>query len=87
MVLAAVPLAVMGNVLRLVAIIVADKAFGREAGLKVHEGGPLSIYSLLPYVPAFAGLFLLEWWLREKPLSRKREAASVAPLNRQEQTT
>jgi len=86
MVIAAVPLAVMGNVLRLVAIIVADKAFGREAGLKVHEGGPLSIYSLLPYVPAFAGLFVLEWWLREKPLPLKRKQATAAPLRNQEQT-
>jgi exosortase len=53
---AAFPLAVMGNVLRLVAIIVASEGFGPEAGKFVHDN---SVLSLLPYVPAIGGVVLL----------------------------
>ncbi len=58
---AAVPLAVAGNVVRLLTIIVAAEAFGQSAGNYVHESG---WFSLLPYVPAFGGLLLLGHWLR-----------------------
>ena len=67
---AAVPLAVMGNLLRMLVIITAAELGGQEWGNRVHEGGPLGIYSLLPYVPAFLGLIMLEHYLREPgPLS------------------
>ena len=61
-VLAAVPLAVLGNVLRLLAIILAAEAFGQQAGGAVHAS---SVFSLLPYVPAFVGVLALAHWLRE----------------------
>lgn len=50
---AAFPLAVVSNVTRLLAIIIAAEAFGQQAGNYVHES---SLFSLLPYVPALAGL-------------------------------
>jgi len=59
---AAVPLAVAANVLRLLCIIIAADAFGQKAGNAVHESAWLS---LLPYVPAIAGVFLLGRWLGE----------------------
>ncbi|PWU14628.1 MAG: exosortase [Verrucomicrobia bacterium] len=81
MILAAFPLAVMGNVLRLMTIVLAAEIGGSQAaGEKVHEGGPLGIYSLLPYVPAFVGLFLMERYLREKP---QRPARTVKAGHRQ----
>jgi exosortase len=61
----AVPLAVIGNTLRMLTIVVAAEVGGQEAGSYVHEGGPFGILSLLPYVAAFAGLLLLGHWLRE----------------------
>jgi exosortase len=67
LVLAAFPLAVLGNLARMLAIIIAAEMGGQAAGNKVHDGGPLGIYSLLPYALAFAGLLLAAHWLRERP--------------------
>lgn len=60
-----VPLAVFGNVFRMMTIVFAAEAFGQEWGNYVHYGGPFGILSLLPYVPAIAGLLLLGYLLRE----------------------
>ncbi|SPE60470.1 Eight transmembrane protein EpsH [Verrucomicrobia bacterium] len=63
----AFPLAVLGNVIRMLTIVIAAELGGQEWGNWVHEGGPGGILSLLPYVPAFGGMLLLGHWLREKP--------------------
>jgi hypothetical protein len=60
-----VPLAVIGNTLRMLTIVIAAEVGGQEAGSYVHEGGPFGILSLLPYVAAFGGLLLLGHWLRD----------------------
>lgn len=60
-----VPLAVFGNVFRMMTIVFAAEAFGQEWGNYVHYGGPFGILSLLPYVPAIAGLMLLGYLLSE----------------------
>jgi exosortase len=65
MLLSAVPLAVLGNLLRLQAIIIAAEMWGQDTGNWVHDGGPLGIFSLLPYIPAFVGLLVLEHYLRK----------------------
>jgi exosortase len=63
----AFPLAILGNLLRMLAIIIAAEFFGgQSAGNYVHNGGPMGVFSLLPYVPAFFGLFLLGSWLGER---------------------
>jgi exosortase len=67
----AFPLAVIGNLLRMMAIVIAADIWGQDAGNYVHEGGPLGIFSLMPYVPAFIGLMLLENWLYERPPAGK----------------
>jgi exosortase len=64
----AVPLAVFGNVLRMLTIVVAAEIGGQEAGNYVHEGGPFGIISLLPYAGAFGGMLLLGYALHEKPV-------------------
>lgn len=61
----AIPLAVIGNVVRLLTIIIAAEIGGQSAGDYVHEGGPGGILSLLPYVPAFAGLLCIGHYLGE----------------------
>jgi exosortase len=65
MVASAFPLAVLGNLVRMLAIIIAAEIGGQAAGNRVHDGGPGGVYSLLPYVPAFLGLILLGHWLHE----------------------
>jgi exosortase len=62
LVLSAFPLAIAANVFRLTMIIIAAEAFGQKAGNYVHESWWMS---LLPYVPAIAGVVLLGRWLRE----------------------
>ena len=64
----AFPLAVLGNLLRMLAIIIASEMGGQEWGSYVHEGGPGGILSLLPYVPPFFGLIWLGSRLREPEL-------------------
>src|SRR5579863_9447721 len=64
MMAASVPLAVLGNMLRLLAIVIAAEMDGEKAGQFVHDN---SVCSLLPYVPAILGIALLGHWLREKP--------------------
>jgi exosortase len=56
MLIAGLPLAVVANVARLVMIVVAAEAFGQQAGDYVHASGVLS---LLPYIPAIGGMFLV----------------------------
>lgn len=59
----ALPLSVMGNFLRLFCIIVVAEIGGQSAGDYVHEN---FIISLLPYIPAFLGLFWAGSWLEKK---------------------
>jgi len=79
MIAAAFPLAVLGNLLRMLAIVIAAEFWGQEAGNYVHEGGPGGIFSLLPYVPAFIGLLYLERRLQDPPLEPALPALEAKP--------
>ncbi len=59
----ALPLSVLGNLARMLLIIMAAELGGQSWGNYVHEGGPLGIISLVPYVPAIVGLMLAGRWL------------------------
>jgi exosortase len=61
----AFPLAVLGNVTRMLAIVIAAEIWGQAGGKAVDEGGPQGIFALLPYIPAFVGLLLLGRLLHE----------------------
>jgi exosortase/archaeosortase family protein len=65
------PFAVLGNMLRLLAIIVAAEMGGQEWGNYVHEGGPFGIISLLPYVPGIVGLLWVGRWLEKREAQNK----------------
>ena len=67
----ALPFAVLGNMLRLLAIIIAAEMGGQEWGNYVHEGGPLGIISLLPYVPGIVGLLWVGRWLEKREAKNK----------------
>lgn len=59
----AFPLAVLGNLARMLFIIVAAELGGQKAGNYIHES---SLFSLIPYLPAIVGLLvmgrLMEKW-------------------------
>jgi len=74
MVAAAIPLAVAGNVFRLLLIVVAAEAFGQQAGDYVHAS---DLFSLAPYVPPLAGMLALGYWLDE---DRKKKPAKERPI-------
>jgi hypothetical protein len=59
-------LAVAGNALRMLMIVVSADLWGQKAGNYVHEGGPGGIISLMPYIPAFVGVLALGYWLGEQ---------------------
>ena len=82
----ALPLAVFGNIVRMLSIIIAAEIWGQEGGNYVHEGGPFGVFSLLPYAAAFAGLLLLGHWLRESPAQLLPRAPS-RPLRARLKTT
>ena len=65
------PFAVLGNMLRLLAIIVAAEMGGQQWGNYVHEGGPFGILSLLPYVPGIVGLLWVGRWLEKRQAKNK----------------
>ena len=64
LILLAAPLAIAGNVLRLLTIIVAAKMGGQEMGSSVHDN---TVIKLLAYVPAILTLFWLGDLLEKKP--------------------
>lgn len=76
MIFSSLPLAVAGNTLRLLFIVVAAEVNGQKAGNWVHDNTYLS---LLPYVPAFLGLGAIGSWLRQRPSKPAEPAASPAP--------
>jgi exosortase len=76
MIASAMPLAVVSNVFRLSSIIVAAEAFGQKAGNWVHNS---SWVSLLPYIPAIGGMFVIGHLL-----ARPWRQVKTEPLNRAE---
>src|SRR5581483_3210634 len=69
------PFAILGNLLRMLLIIVAASMGGQSAGNYVHEGCPIhlpfnlpligneiAVVNLLPYVPAILGCLLIGRW-------------------------
>jgi exosortase len=68
----ALPFAVLGNLARMLLIIIAAELGGQSWGNYVHEGGPLGIISLVPYLPAMAGLLLAGRWLENRELKKSR---------------
>ncbi|HEY1663385.1 MAG TPA: exosortase/archaeosortase family protein [Verrucomicrobiae bacterium] len=62
MVLAA-PFSILGNLLRMLMIILTASMGGRDAGNFVHEN---FFTSLVPYVPAIAGFLLIGRWMEKR---------------------
>jgi len=58
----ALPLSILGNFTRLMFVIFAAEFGGQSAGNFVHEN---TFCSLIPYVPAIAGLLLVGRWLEK----------------------
>jgi len=65
----ALPFAVLGNLLRLLLIIIAAEMGGQRWGNFVHEN---SIISLVPYVPAIIGFLSVGFWLEKREMKKLR---------------
>ena len=76
MLAAAIPLAILGNLTRLLIIIMVAEGFGQEAGNWVHDS---SLFSLLPYVPPIVGIIVLGHILREHPPADRVEKPVIEP--------
>ena len=68
MIALAFPFAILGNLLRMLLIIIAAEIGGQRWGNYVHEN---TVISLLPYIPVFLGLLFVGWWLEKKPVQTK----------------
>jgi exosortase len=82
MIASSFPLAVLGNLVRMLFIVIAAEMGGQEWGSYVHEGGPGGVFSLLPYIPAFLGLLVLERYLRTPPIRSQLPPLSPLELKR-----
>jgi exosortase len=71
----ALPLSVLGNFTRLMCIVIAAEMGGQSAGNFVHEN---SFFSLVPYVPAIAGLLWAGRWLEKKEEVKRLETQESA---------
>jgi exosortase len=67
-----VPFAVLGNLIRMLLIIIAAEIGGQQWGNYVHES---IVISLLPYIPVFLGLLFAGWWLEKKSSPNKNPQA------------
>lgn len=68
----AFPLSVLGNFTRLMCIIFAAEIGGQSAGNYVHEN---SFFSLIPYIPAIAGLLWIGRWLGKNDTAKTQAEA------------
>jgi len=72
----AIPLAVLGNLARMLLIVIAAEIGGQSWGNYVHDS---TVFSMLPYIPAILGLFFLGRLLHEKderlPAEQRAEAS------------
>jgi exosortase len=66
----AFPFAVLGNLARMLFIIIAAELGGQEAGNYIHAS---SIFSLVPYLPAIIGLLLTGHWMERRWKSDGKE--------------
>ena len=90
-----VPLAVLGNVIRLLGIVIAanwkyDQMIRAQQPVPVAEHAAQTfgnfvheqwVLQLVPYIPAFIGMMLLARWLREDAAPVKSETPSANPLS------
>jgi exosortase len=60
----ALPLSVLGNLARMLCIIFAAEIGGQTTGNFVHEN---AFFSMVPYIPAIAGMIFASRWLADKP--------------------
>ena len=90
----AIPFAILGNLLRMLLIILAAVMGGQSWGNYVHEGCPIhlpfslpligneiAIVNLLPYVPAFVGLLLVGAVVGGKTRFNRRPATMKSQQN------
>jgi len=74
MIAASLPLAIVGNVVRLSLIVAAGEFFGKKAGENVHDS---AIFSMAPYIPAFIGMMYIGQWLEKTRTTPRTSTVEV----------
>lgn len=74
MIIAGFPLAILGNITRLLGLIIVSEAFGQKYGQMVHDN---TFFSLIPYVPPIVGIVVLGHWLSERPDSKSVDKPDI----------
>lgn len=74
------PLAVLGNISRLLMIIIVSEAFGQKAGNMVHDN---AFFSLVPYVPPIIGILVIGHFLREQKREKPVEKNTTFETGRE----
>jgi exosortase len=79
----ALPFAVLGNLVRMLLIVVAAEIGGQTWGNAVHDS---SVLSLIPYIPTILGLFVMGNWLQgpKKPKGEKPTQKAEMTVTRPE---
>jgi exosortase/archaeosortase family protein len=72
----AAPLAVLGNLVRMLSIVIAAEFGGQKLGNSIHDS---SVFSMLPYIPAILGLIFLGRLLHEKSQRMEMEQRAEVP--------
>jgi exosortase len=82
-VVAAFPLAVLGNTMRITTVIIVGKAWGQDAGARIEQN-----FGFITYLFALGALFAIGYWLREDkaPKAAQRSPVAAEPM-RSEVTT
>ncbi len=83
-VLAAFPLAVLGNTIRITTVVLVGKALGQESGMFIEQK-----FGIVTYIIALGALFGLGYWLREdrEDMPKSESAPAATPALRSEVTT
>jgi exosortase len=76
MLAAGVPLAIAGNMTRLMGIIIVSEGFGQKYGQIVHDN---TWFSLIPYIPPILGIVVVGHFLREQSPSEQVEKPVIEP--------
>lgn len=78
------PLAVLGNITRLLGIVIVSEAFGQATGEMVHDN---AFFSMIPYVPPLIGIAVLGHFLREQKPRPTVETPMLPPPQQAALTT
>ena len=71
----AIPLALLGNTIRLLIIVLTAESRGQTAGMAAHDS---AIWSTIPYVAAIAGFLLVGYWMETRMTAKSKPDITIS---------